>query len=450
MQFKLKRIAVALAAIMALSVVSASAEWIFAGYDTRDLSNIGKVYNEKVDGHYTDLVKTEPIDPEEIEWRFEGYEYAYPHAGYDRLYLEGNKQAITRYNNMFPQWETRLKDYTWELCGDHDIWQRQQTKIPGIGWTWDFGDVYVDALLYTPTNRQAVTVDSFKLLGFADLDLNGKKVSEEVADMYKTFGVYMTVEDMINGAFVDVDFDGQKENLFDPEVLSAKDANGLYIVTDELLADYVASIQGKMVTGPSFYGENPTKDVSEKYLNTPERDSWFWDADTVRFGGAEISWTDYDFELAEDYDYYQCLVINGVVCDGSNDTPRIWRKSGGVATPDVEWKFITWAMLQNEFDTEELLGSGISAADYYGLTPYDIVEWKHVNNIPVLNEDGAPVLRIPTGEYAKGYVVVTDTEYQIWRETNRGADELIESYNRVDHDLGSSFGNISGTVGFTK
>lgn len=50
MQFKKRRIAVFLAAAMAFGSVSASAEWYFAGYDTRDLNNIGKIYNEKVNG----------------------------------------------------------------------------------------------------------------------------------------------------------------------------------------------------------------------------------------------------------------------------------------------------------------------------------------------------------------------------------------------------------------
>ncbi len=462
MQFKLKRIAVALAATMAFSAVSASAEWIFAGYDTRDLNDIQKVYNEKVDGFYTDLTATEPVDPDDIEWRFESYEYAYPHAGYDRLYIEGNAQAITRYNNMFPQWETRLKDSTWEICGDHRIWQRQQTKIPGIGWTWDYAAGEADYLLYTPTTRYAETVDSFKLLGFADLDLEGKKVSKDVADMYKRFGVYMTVEDMLNGALVDVNNDGILENLFDPEVLSARDEKGNLYVTDELISGYVASIQGKLVTGPSFYGENPTKDVSAKYLSEGKaaRENWYWDADTVRFGGAEISWTDYDYEAAEQYDFYQCLVVNGVVCDGSNDTPRIWRKLGNKATPDVSWEYLSWNELKDmlpdnifidadDHDVEKIL-----TYDVYGnaqiVDVHDIVEWKHVDGKPIMIElaDGSevPYLRIPTGEYAKCYTEITDTEIQLWRQTNRGPVELIGAVSRVNHDLGYFNGYINATV----
>lgn len=130
MQFKKKRIAAVLAAAMALSTATASAEWLFAGYDTTNLNDIGKIYNEKVNGHYTNKSKVEPIDANQVKWYFEGYELEYPHAGYDRLYLEGKAQQITRYNNLFPQWETRLKDNMWELCGEHRIYQRQQTKSP--------------------------------------------------------------------------------------------------------------------------------------------------------------------------------------------------------------------------------------------------------------------------------------------------------------------------------
>ena len=48
MKINFKRIATVLLALaMIFSTVSASAEWIFAGYDTMDLNDIGKIYNEK-------------------------------------------------------------------------------------------------------------------------------------------------------------------------------------------------------------------------------------------------------------------------------------------------------------------------------------------------------------------------------------------------------------------
>lgn len=427
MQFKKRRIAAFLAAAMAFGTVSASAEWYFAGYDTTDLSNIGKIYNEKVNGHFANKSKIEPIAPESVEWRFEGYEYAYPHAGYDRLYLEGNKQQITRYNNLFPQWETRLKDFTWELCGDHRIYQRQQTNIPGVGWRWDFSDnADVEKTLFTKTTRFADTVDSFKTIGFANLDLNGNRISPEVQEMYEFFGVYQDVNTLVDTTYVDLDYDGIAESrLFAPETLSLLDENNQYVVTDDMLAGYVASIQSKLVTGPSFNGEDPTKDVAAEYLKNGGRKDWHWDIDTVRYGGGTIGWTKYSYEMEDMYDYYQFLVVNGVVLDGRNDTPRIYRKTGGKATPNVEWRYLSWQAM-NDLDV----------TDAYDLGVLDIVEWKYIDGRPAYHADGTPVLRVPTGEYANCYIYVTDKEIQVWRETGRGADEFVYAVDRTSHPLG--------------
>lgn len=425
MQFKKTRIAAVIAAVMMITSVTASAEWIFAGYDTTNLDNIGKIYNEKVDGNYTCKTKIDPISPFDVEWVAEGYELAYPHAGYDRLYLEGNAQVITRYNNLFPQWETRLKDYTWELCGDHRIYQRQQTNIPGKGWTWDFSDdALVDKTLFTKTTRFADTVDSYKLMGFANLDLNGYKISKEVEEMYKYFNVFVDVKDMVANTMVDVDYDGVAEALFAPETLSMIDeATGRYIVSDALIAEYVASIQSKFVTGPSLEGGYITKDVAGEYLKNNGTKDWHWDLDTVRFGGANIGWTAYDYEIDDMYKHYQCLVINGVVCDGTKDTPRIYRYTGGKATPEIEWRYISW---KNMNDMNITTANG----------PLDIVEWKHVDGKPAYNADGTPIIRIPTGEYANCYIYVTNTEIQLWRETGRGEDEIVAAVNRATHPLG--------------
>jgi len=423
MQFKKKRIAAVLAAAMALSTATASAEWLFAGYDTTNLNDIGKIYNEKVNGHYTNKSKVEPIDANQVKWYFEGYELEYPHAGYDRLYLEGKAQQITRYNNLFPQWETRLKDNMWELCGEHRIYQRQQTKIPGVGWTWDYSaDADVDSKLFTKTTRFADTVDSFKTIGFANLDLNGKKIPADVEEMYRYFDVYVDVDDMVENTYVNVD--GTQMKLFAPETLSLLDGNNQYVITDEILAEYVASIQSKMVTGPSFTRNGmETKDVAGEYLKNNGRKDWYWDVDTVRFGGGAIGWTEYSYEMDDMYDYYQFLVVNGVVCDGREDTPRIYRKTGGKATPKVEWRYLSW---------DDMGDMGVSTAN--GVL--DIVEWKYIDGKPAYNADGTPVLRVPTGEYANCYIYVTDKEIQVWRETGRGKDEFIMAVDRTNHPLG--------------
>lgn len=42
------------------------------------------------------------------------------------------------------------------------------------------------------------------------------------------------------------------------------------------------------------------------------------------------------YEMDEPYCYYQYLIVNGVAMDGHNDTPRIFRYTGGKATPEVQ------------------------------------------------------------------------------------------------------------------
>lgn len=436
MQCKKRRIALFLAAAMAFGTVSASAEWYFAGYDTRDLDNIGKIYNEKVNGYYTSKSKIDPIAPEAVEWKFEGYEYAYPHAGYDRLYLEGNAQQITRYNNQFPQWETRFKDYMWEVTkndvtGGYRIYQRQQTNIPGLGWCWDFGaNASVESVLISPTNRNADVTWTHLPYGVANFDLNGNFVSDEVAAMYDYFGV--------NDPIFVYDYNTreiQKGTFFHNANLSAIDpANGQYVVSDEEIAARVGSIVSKFITGPSFHGENPTKDVAALYLENADK-GWAWDWDVVKYGGARIGWTPLSYEMAEPYRQYQYLVVNGLVLDGRNDTPRVYRYTSGKATPNVEWRYVNWNDLGGDLVNYPMASN-----------PFNIIEWKYIDGKPAYNEDGTPVLRIPTGEYANSYIKVTDTSIELWRRTGRGPDEFIYSVSRVDHSLGDFAAFVPGTV----
>ena len=158
MKCKKRIISGVICAIIAFGSLAASAEWIDAGYDTTTPPNYFKIQNEVLYGKNTSNFKQIPVKEEDVKWVKEGYELEYPHIGYDRLYLEGHKQVITRYNALYPQWETRYRDFMWELCGDHTIWQRQQTKIPNIGWKWDFGNEALgisDFEVFVPTNRTA-------------------------------------------------------------------------------------------------------------------------------------------------------------------------------------------------------------------------------------------------------------------------------------------------------
>lgn len=415
MQF-IKKVAIISSAIMAFSAVSASAAWQFAGYDTCDIDNgnVYKIYNEIIDGNYTSKSKRVEVPESEIVWKAEGFEFEYPHAGYDRLYIEGNRQLITRYNNLFPQWETRFVDYFWEIArgedGGHDIYQRQQTKIPGFGWAWDYGsNEEIDRALLTPTTRNENVKYSYKVYGVGPFDLNGNFVSDEVMDMYKKFGV--------DGDFDVYDTEPNSKELKETSPLhnsklsEIDEFTGEYVMSDDDIAELVSSIQTKFVTGKSLRGDNPTKDVAAEYLK--HGDAWEWDADTVRCGGGKISWTDVTYEMDEPYLMYQYLIVNGVVFDGSNDTPRIFRRTGGKATPNVEWKY------------------AFAEAEY----PYSVVEFKYIDGKLAVDKNGYPVYRYPTGEFANYYCKVTPTEIQVWLKDDV-ADMLVASVSRTDHDLG--------------
>lgn len=427
---KKRIIALVVTAVMALSSVSVFAEWNFAGYDTTDLTNIGKIYNEVIDGNYTSKVKVEPLPASAIEWKAEGYELSYPHAGYERLYLEGNAQLVTRYNNMFPQWETRFADCYWEIGGNHKIWQRQQTNVPGYGWLWDYGkDADTDAKLYVPTTRNEANVKySFENYGVGPYDLKGNLVGSDVLAMYARFGLEGVTEIFNNPIFA-------------PESLSAIDRNtGKFVVTDEMLANYVGSIQAKIKTGPAYPVGTVTKNAADEYLIHGE--NWTaWHDDTVKWGGGMVTWTKPQFEAKEPYLYYQYLVVNGLVFDGRGDTPVIWRYTGGKATPKVEWKYAfseaaaPGALL--DYIDDRFAGSDSSA-------PWNVIEFKYIDGKIALDENGYPIYRVPTGEYANIYVKVTPTEIQYWLKDDV-KDVMLCSINRTS-TTGSYIGYAPGAV----
>ncbi len=392
-----------ISAVMVLSSVSAYAEWISAGYDTTDLDNIGKIYNEVISGNYTSKSKIDSLNEESIVWKNEGFELSYLHAGYDRLYLEGNKQLITRYNNLFPQWETRFVDYFWELYGEHRIYQRQQTKISNIAWRWDYGEnPNIDSKLFVPTTRNASVKESFKIYGVGPYDLNGNFVSSEVAAMYEKFGVNNEIFNVIPKTK-----EIAENTFFHNKNLSQLDSTGHFIVTDEEIADNAGSIVSKFLTGPSFRNDPSTKDVAAEYLK--HGDVWQWDADTVKYGGGSISWTNPLYEMQEPYNMYQYLIINGLVFDGRNDLPRIYRYTGGKATPKVEWKY------------------AFAELDY----PHQMIEFKYVDGKVAIDEaTGNPIYRMSTGQYANSYIKSTDTEVQVWLKDSK-ADVLIARVPRT-------------------
>lgn len=445
-----KKITVSLlAGMIAVGSVSVSAEWEFAGYDTTMPPEYGKIYNEKINGNYTSKSKIEPLSEGAAEWKTEGFEPDYPHAGYERLYLEGNAQSITRHNGQLPQWESRYKDFLWEVAGEHKIYQRQQTNVSGAGWRWDYGNEEMgisDDTLFVPTTRNAVTTECYKPYGVASFDLEGNVISEETKAMYNSSYINLDgnlfEEGYTDGGYrygsftVTVDEEGNptKEiadySDFSDEVLSQLDENGQYVVTDEELAVKVASIGSKYVTGPSFYGENPTKDVAAMYTGmiaegkNPE--NWFWDSDTAVHAYADISWTAPQYEMEEPYNYYQYLIADGLVFDGRNDLPRVYRYTDGKASPNVEWRY-QW-----------------SEREY----PYNAIEFKYVDGKQAFDTDGNPIYRVPTGEYGNIYFKTTPTEIQLWIKDSRGGNAMIEAFSRVDGNFGGGFSGYAPASGY--
>ncbi|MDD6734985.1 MAG: hypothetical protein PUE13_01580 [Clostridiales bacterium] len=437
---KSKKITALCCAITALTCASASAQWQFAGYDTTNPPEYGKIFNEVIDGKYTSKQKIEKLEPEAAEWKFEGYELQYPHAGYERLYLEGNIQrGITRTTSQFPQWETKFRDFMWEVSGEHRIFQRQQTKINNKYWEWDFGgNAYDESLVFVPTTRYATVTDSFEDYGIANLDMDGNYVFDINGNIYneEKYTLYSDFNVMPRAFNVKLDEEGNptKEivegDFFDSANLSVLDENNQFAVTDWDIAQYIELMKSKFVTGPSYYGENGTKDVAAMYFANKDY-GWNWDWDTViNTREAQIDWTKPVYEMAEPYNYYQYLIVNGLVMDGRNDTPRIYRFTGGKATPDVEWKY------------------AFVEADY----PYNIVEYKFIRGndgkmVQAYDENGVPEHRYPSGEFGNSYFKVTDTEVQYWIRDTKG-DRMVDSISRTDSDFGNWYEGYINAAGY--
>lgn len=327
-------ISVALLASMGTAALAHSEmdNMVFAGYDTTDPENPNRIYNEVINGRYTNKQVLVPVTP---EWRIEGYETAYPHAGYSRMYLDGKAQDITHFNNLFPQWETRNKDYMWEIVcdenGNHMIWQRQQTKINNKTWQWDFGNDALgvpDSLVMQRTNRAAYVVKKeFKDYGFGRYTKDGKALSDEEVSMYADWGL----TDVITAwnAFVDSarakDENGDGVLSYEEKVtslLSARDDHGRYVLTDGMISDMIGVVENQYITAKFNKNSNDgiaTKNVAAEYLKH-RNDGWSWNYGTIRIkaNGPSISWTDpaFTFENTDPYLQYQYLIVNGVIMDG--------------------------------------------------------------------------------------------------------------------------------------
>lgn len=453
-------ISVALLASMGTAALAHSEmdNMVFAGYDTTDPENPNRIYNEVINGRYTNKQVLVPVTP---EWRIEGYETAYPHAGYSRMYLDGKAQDITHFNNLFPQWETRNKDYMWEIVcdenGNHMIWQRQQTKINNKTWQWDFGNDALgvpDSLVMQRTNRAAYVVKKeFKDYGFGRYTKDGKALSDEEVSMYADWGL----TDVITAwnAFVDSarakDENGDGVLSYEEKVtslLSARDDHGRYILTDDMISDMIGVVENQYITAKFNKNSNDglaTKNVAAEYLKH-RNDGWSWNYGTIRIkaNGPSISWTDpaYTFENTDPYLQYQYLIVNGVIMDGhyigldKNGNKlyadKVIRYTGGKATPGVTWKF---AFFQNAKDKDGKILPDV----------YEVVEQKFVNGQPgydgfVTDKDGnvvgKPIYRIPTGKYGNTYFKLNGDIIELWVVDEDGHKALLKTFENVTGNLG--------------
>lgn len=391
---------------------------VFAGYDTTDPYNPNKIYNEIINGKYTNKQVLVPVTP---IWSAEGYEGVYPYAGYNRMYLEGKAQSITVYNNLFPQWETRRKDYMWEIKAPYAIWERQQTKVDNKTWTWDFGNAAFnipDEALKTKTNRNAkVLAIGMEKYGFGVYNNEGAALGYDELRMYNDFNLDAAAK-----------WADAVANKLTVEKLSERDAEtGRYIVTDEEIASYIPVVYTKYVTA-KFNDKNndglQTKVVAEEYLKHMD-EGWEWDYDSFGIAyDAEIEWTAPAFEMNAPYNYYQYLVINDIVFDGKDGKEVILRYTGGKASPKVEWKFVFFQHILDEF------GNEIPQM-------YEAVQRKYVDGVAAVDEFGNPVYRVPELGDGNGYFKMNGNMIEYW-----GA-----SLDNKTHTVLARFENWTGNLG---
>ena len=387
----------------------------FAGYDVTDPYNPNRIYNEVIDGEYTNKQILVPVEQENIIWKAEGYEAEFPYAGYSRLYLDGKQQDVIGYNSLFPQWETRRKDFMWELKSPYYIYERQQTKVNNKTWTWDYGSEkfgIADYELLTKTVKKANILDiSYNLYGFGKYDAKGNNLALEQKTMYDDFGITAVAQ-----------WDNLVANVLTVEKLSEVDANGLYKITDAMIADVIPTVYDKIITGKFNTTNNDglcTKDSAAEYLKH-RNDGWQWDGDVlVAKKGVTVEWTAPEYEIAEPYYYYQYLVVNGVVLDGSLDAngvakDRIFRYTGAKASPEVKWQF---AFFQNYTDK-----AGVLHTDIWEVVEVKLVDGKVTNQY-----------RVPTGKYGNTFIKKNGTALEYWVEDAAGHAYLLKSIPNAWH-----------------
>lgn len=413
---------------------------VFAGYNTVDPQNPYKVFNEVINGEYTNRQVMVPVEP---TWSAEGYEAVYPYAGYSRMYLEGNAQDIIAYNNLFPQWETRRQDWMWQLDAPYYIWERQQTKVNNETWTWDFGNEAFnipDSVLLTKTAKPAYVIDQgYEYYGFGLANEDYKPLTEEQQYMYKNFLV--SVDPITDSVESDPLIFGNPETVYsyvarksalahqvlsNVAALSEVDENGLHVITDEMIQEIIPVVYSKYVEA-KFYEDSDKgyakKVVADEYMKYM-KDGWEWDEyDGLAVAhDANIYWTDpaYTHEMEYPYNMYQYLVVNHFVFDGRDedgdgkaDRACYVRYTDGKVQPEIDWKLEFFQKATDEYGNE---------------IPYllEAVERKYVDGVAAVDGAGQPVYRFPARFYdGNCYFKANGNTLEFWGVDNDGEGERI-------------------------
>ena len=311
----------------------------------------------------------------------------------------------------------------WELKAPYYIWERQQTKVNNKTWQWDFGNPSFnipDEAVKTKTNREAVVLDTnWQNYGFGKYANSGAELTNDEKDMYSYFGVDAVQE-----------WEDLKAWHLSPAALSMRDENtNLYCYSDAYIASLIPVVKSKYMTAKFNVEDNKgleTKSFAEEYL-AHMNDNWAWDADAlvVKYD-AVIDWTAPTYEMAEPYNMYQFLIVNGVVLDGTNGKDRIYRYTGGKASPKITWEF---AFFQNAYDENGNFIDGV----------YEVVERKYVDGVAAVDEYNNPIYRVPTGEYGNTYFKLNGNIIEYWVVDAAGHQTLL---SQVDNWIGSLGGLI--------
>ena len=332
-------------AVLICSSVSAFAqeEKVFRGYDVSDAAitagTYAKIYDIYINGKPTGK-EVRVGYASKVEWKHAFYEKAYPHAGYQRLYLDDNYTSVIVATGAMAPWAQEYRDDMWELKYPYKIFQHLYTNIENNGFVKVYPTNYADwDVVYNYSGRNAAVSQEYKYFGFGQYRVTGPNQIERA---YGYMLNWVQPQDISQIPFLNA----ANLSLIDPD-------DGTYVYSDYDIAVAIKRYNSEYLTGPDFVkGGTQTIDTYSNYVHYfPSKPAYYYN-DIIKPSEqfVSIDWTYPTYELAERYKYYQVLIIDGVVMDGrrlsdGSYLPYIYRYidepsefSFGIATPIVEWK----------------------------------------------------------------------------------------------------------------